>query len=435
MALSPAPLPSPPAPVADARGTPSGTAFVRFPARRIWKVVLAGLAVGTGALLFTSSPEGEQPVSSYASLTQPRTAPAAHNLSAAGTLVLPAGAPSAAPIGPAADIARVINASIPMMPRGSVPATPLLVNSSTGGTLNRERAIDCLAAAGYYEAGTRPADQRAVMQVVLNRVRHSAFPHSVCGVVFQGSERRTGCQFTFTCDGAMQRRQPSAAAWQQARMVAVGMLSGRTEPLVGHATHYHTNWVHPVWSGEMQKIAAVDTHLFFRWRGRAGEPTAFKPLYSGTEPQVPRMSLLSLAHYGNDIPGLEKPTDGAVQFALPEASGPSKNTYAMIGVREALPDLASAPDADVVLVTLDAGADPDSFLRQAEQSCAGKSTCRFLGWTNPARKANQLPISGAANDAMSFSYIRHAAGDPGKARWNCTEFPRGNKAQCLRRGG
>ena len=435
MALTPAPLSVPPVPAAPAYGTPPEAAPASGVARRVWQVALAGLALGIGAILFTGSRESEAPVSNYASLAQPRTASVASGVPAADNLVLPAGAPSDAPIGPAADIARVINASIPMMAQGSVPATPLLVNSSTGGTLNRERAIDCLAAAGYYEAGTRPADQRAVMQVVLNRVRHSAFPHSVCGVVFQGSERQTGCQFTFTCDGALQRRQPSAAAWQQARMVAVGMLSGRTEPLVGHATHYHTNWVHPVWSGEMQKIAAVDTHLFFRWRGRAGEPTAFKPQYSGTEPQVQRMSLLSPAHYGNPIPGLETPTAGAVQLALPEPSGPSKNTYAMIGVREPLPDLASAPDADVILVALDAGADPDSFLRQAEQSCAGKATCRFLGWTNPARKASQIPISGAANDAMSFSYIRHAAGDPGKARWNCAEFPRGNTAQCLRRGG
>lgn len=406
-----------------------------FAGRRLRDVVLVGLAVGLGAVLLTSGRNSDVPGSSYAALSPQRGASSLVEAPATGVLPLPAGAPSAASIGPAADVARVINAAIPLAPQGSAPAMPLLVNSSTGGTLNRERAIDCLAAAGYYEAGTRPADQRAVMQVVLNRVRHNAFPHSVCGVVFQGAERRTGCQFTFTCDGAMARRQPSPAAWQQARLVALGMLSGRTEPLVGHATHFHTDWVHPVWSGEMQKIAAVDTHLFFRWRGRAGEPTAFKPRYSGTEPQISRMSALSFAHYGNELPAAIAPDFGTVQFALPNAPDQARNTYAMVGVREPLPDLASAPDADVILVTLDAGADPDSFLRQAEQSCAGKSTCRFLGWTNPARKASQFPISGAAIDAMSFSYIRQQTGEPGKARWNCAEFPRGSKAQCLRRGG
>jgi spore germination cell wall hydrolase CwlJ-like protein len=140
---------------------------------------------------------------------------------------------------------------------------------------DRERATDCLAATGYYEAGTRAADQRAVMQVVLNRVRHPAFPHSICGVVFQGAERKTGCQFTFACDGSMARRQPSAAIWRQARITASEMLTGQIEPAVGNATHYHTDWVHPAWSSQMNKIAAIDTHLFFRWRGNIGEPQSF----------------------------------------------------------------------------------------------------------------------------------------------------------------
>jgi spore germination cell wall hydrolase CwlJ-like protein len=36
----------------------------------------------------------------------------------------------------------------------------------------------------YYEAGSQDDDgERAVAQVVLNRVRHPAFPASICGVV------------------------------------------------------------------------------------------------------------------------------------------------------------------------------------------------------------------------------------------------------------
>jgi hypothetical protein len=134
------------------------------------------------------------------------------------------------------------------------------------------------------------------MQVILNRMRHSAFPHSVCGVVFQGTERTTGCQFSFTCDGAMLRRTPSPETWRRARMIAMEMLTGRVEPSVGLATHYHTDWVHPVWSGQMQKIAAVSTHLFLRWRGNFGEPRAFTTRYSGSEPLIPKMALLSAAH-------------------------------------------------------------------------------------------------------------------------------------------
>src|SRR3546814_8537741 len=59
------------------------------------------------------------------------------------------------------------------------------------------RALNCMAQAIYYEAANEPENgQRAVAQVVLNRVRHPAFPDSVCGVIYQGSHLTTGCQFT-----------------------------------------------------------------------------------------------------------------------------------------------------------------------------------------------------------------------------------------------
>src|SRR5690606_750773 len=105
----------------------------------------------------------------------------------------------------------------------------------TGGEAALARATDCLAAAMIYEAGDDAVGERAVGQVVLNRLRHPAFPKTVCGVVFQGQERATGCQFTFTCDGAMARR-PSAAAWERARGLASGMLAGDVYKPVGTST-------------------------------------------------------------------------------------------------------------------------------------------------------------------------------------------------------
>ena len=105
-----------------------------------------------------------------------------------------------------------------------------------------------------------------MIQTVLNRVRHPAFPATVCGVVFQGSERSTGCQFTFTCDGAL-ARQPSAAAWARARALAEQALDGAVDERVGNATHYHTDWVVPYWRTSLDKIAQVETHIFDRWRG------------------------------------------------------------------------------------------------------------------------------------------------------------------------
>lgn len=399
-------------------------------ARRRTLPIMLG-SVGLAAILVGNAVDRRVPDPAPSQLSRPaglKIVQAAQGR--AENLMLPPGAPALAPVGPVADIARAINASTPFAMGSMAPARPFL---APAGTTDYLRATDCLAAAGYYEAGTGPEDQRAVMQVVLNRVRHTAFPHSVCGVVFQGSQLRTGCQFTFTCDGAMLRRQPSQTAWRQAQAVAMEMLSGRTDPVVGNATHYHTNWVRPVWSRQMEKIAAVDTHLFFRWPGRAGNSQAFGVRYPGAEPQIGHMAGLSFAHRGEELPPTRAPPASSVALA-PSTSTPLPINNMLTARREPMPDTTRAPDADVILITLDAGADPDSFLRMAEARCAGKATCRFLGWTDPARKASQLPISGAAIDAMSFSYIRQASGDAGKARWNCSEFTRADRTQCLRRG-
>ena len=155
---------------------------------------------------------------------------------------------------------------------------------AAGRGLDRARAEQCLTMAIYYEAATEPDDgQRAVAQVVLNRVAHPAYPNTVCGVVFQGSERSTGCQFTFTCDGSLARR-PAAYWWDRANRVARAALSGYVFAPVGLATHYHTLQVHPSWDMSMQPVITVGAHRFFRWPGAAGLPAAFRVAYSGGEP-------------------------------------------------------------------------------------------------------------------------------------------------------
>jgi hypothetical protein len=140
-----------------------------------------------------------------------------------------------------------------------------------------------LTAAIYYEAASESEDgQRAVAQVVLNRVRHPVYPASVCGVVYQGSERTTGCQFSFTCDGSL-RRTPSAYGWRRARQFAAAALSGKVFEGVGYATHYHTNWVVPYWAKTLDKTTAIGAHIFYRWKGHWGTPAAFRERYSGVE--------------------------------------------------------------------------------------------------------------------------------------------------------
>ena len=153
-----------------------------------------------------------------------------------------------------------------------------------GSPLDHARALQCLTAAIYYEAAMEPdAGQQAVAQVVLNRVMHPSYPNTVCGVVYQGSERATGCQFTFSCDGAM-ARAPSAIYWARARRVAERALAGYVYRPVGTATHYHTTEVSPYWAPSLDYIGTIGAHRFYRWQGAAGRSLAFNARYLGGEP-------------------------------------------------------------------------------------------------------------------------------------------------------
>jgi len=147
------------------------------------------------------------------------------------------------------------------------------------------RALGCLTAAVYYEARSQaPRGQRAVAQVVLNRVRHYAYPSSICGVVFQGPMRSGGgCQFTFTCDGSL-RRPVDDAAWRRAEDVARAALAGDVEPSVGWATHYHADYVRPGWGARLVRVAAFGAHIFYRMPGGAGEAGAFVRRSASLEP-------------------------------------------------------------------------------------------------------------------------------------------------------
>lgn len=141
--------------------------------------------------------------------------------------------------------------------------------------LDASRDLDCLTQAVYYEARGEGRDgMKAVAQVVLNRVRHPAFPKTICGVVFQGAARSSGCQFSFTCSGVM-RGRVNKAAWDRARAVASGAMSGTVFASVGNATHFHTTGVSPAWRGSLVQVSQVGGHLFYRFGGRSGSSGAF----------------------------------------------------------------------------------------------------------------------------------------------------------------
>ena len=129
--------------------------------------------------------------------------------------------------------------------------------------------------------------------MVLNRVRHPAWPDSVCGVVYQGPMRAGGgCQFTFTCDGSLMVR-PSGEAWLRARRLAAEALAGYVHAPVALATHYHANYVFPAWAPRLQAAAVIGAHLFYGLPGAWGQAAAFTDRYAGVEP-FPRPSFTML---------------------------------------------------------------------------------------------------------------------------------------------
>ena len=166
--------------------------------------------------------------------------------------------------------------------RGSPVALSMPMRGAT--ILDQARALQCLTNAIYYEAGNEPEEgQRAVAQVILNRIASGRWPSSVCGVVYQGTERADRlCQFTFSCDGSM-ARIADAASWSRARRIAGRALAGETFAPAGLATFYHTLAVHPPWSGSVRPVAVIGAHIFYRLPGEAGAPAAYRMRYSGSE--------------------------------------------------------------------------------------------------------------------------------------------------------
>ncbi|BBD98558.1 cell wall hydrolase [Sphingobium amiense] len=320
--------------------------------------------------------------------------------------------------------ARAFNAKIPFSRDPNPAARPFLFAGDEG---DFARATDCLAAAQLYEAGDDTVGERAVAQVVLNRVRHPAFPKTVCGVVFQGQERRTGCQFTFTCDGAL-ARVPGAAAWSRAQEIARAALAGKVFQPVGYATHYHTDWVVPYWSGSLDKITAVGTHLFFRWRGWWGTPPAFRFGRTPGEPVVPKIAMLSRAHRAMPGGGLPLPlSEGASALAAhPEQVGMEALGKSVAGVK-----LISIADARSFLVELPRGSAPDRWPELARTFCAGRTQCRIMGWV-AGEAPRQVPLTLADMAAMRFSYIHDAGSGLQRALWNCARTPRANRNDCMR---
>lgn len=305
--------------------------------------------------------------------------------------------------------ARKKNAAIPFSTERLVPSAPFLF---AGTAQSRARAVDCLALAAMAEAGASAQGQRAVIQVILNRVRDPAFAKSICGVVFEGSDRATGCQFTFTCDGSLARRY-SPDAWSRARARAADALNGQVFAEVGTATHYHTDWVHPYWSGTLVKLAQIDTHIFFRWPGRSGRGT-HGSLYSVEEPAIALLAYLPAHSDAGEVALALTHTDSNGSSA---AASTQKVVYNGDGG---------------AFVLLEASQSAASASELARRICAGRQSCKVLGWFEGGALPSGYPVPARHRAQLAFSYFRGGR-DEEIILFDCSKFFDVGPRDCLPR--
>jgi spore germination cell wall hydrolase CwlJ-like protein len=211
--------------------------------------------------------------------------------------------------------------------------------------IRRERDLDCLTDAIYYEArGETHRGQQAVATVVLNRVKSPSFPKTVCGVVFQRAN--SGCQFSFACDGSM-RHGREADAWVDARHIAARALSGYVLRDVGSATHFHTIDVAPGWGPKMLRVAQVGLHVFYRFNPHAGD------VQTASAPEHAIFTALP-APEGKDQPQLRL---AAAIVQKPEAQAPQ-----------------AAPAKDAKPVVKPPAAPPQGVSKTAEPELSGQKS-------------------------------------------------------------
>lgn len=265
-------------------------ADVRQGSSKSLKLLLLGLALVAAVILFASSNDRlsrfvDGVVASWTA--DPVETTKAAKKRAIAKLITETETDSIVPTAEGADaVAR--NALLPMSTLPVEAARPFIMPTiSLAQSTNAQR---CLTQAIYYEAATESdAGKAAVAQVILNRMKHPAYPNTVCGVIYQGSSR-PGCQFSFACDGSM-RRPPVPALWRRSAEIARAALSGHVEASVGMATHYHANYVLPRWAPKLTKIEQIGAHIFYRWPGSWGKPRAFSDAYAGAE-WIPAFSQL-----------------------------------------------------------------------------------------------------------------------------------------------
>lgn len=130
-------------------------------------------------------------------------------------------------------------------------------NESRTLTANLDPELECMAKVVRHEAANQSRKgQRAVAEIMMNRVRSGRFPGTVCGVANQPG------QFFNTANYNPRR---DTREWQTAVEVSREVMAGQGENVAEGAYFYHAAYQAPTrFFRGRQQVLAMGDHIFYR---------------------------------------------------------------------------------------------------------------------------------------------------------------------------
>lgn len=125
-----------------------------------------------------------------------------------------------------------------------------------------ENEFLCLAKNIFYEARNQSVEGKtAIADVTLNRVAHSRYPDTICGVVKQPY------QFSWYTKKKMIAPIPenviASNAWKESKKVARRAVVNRNTVVPPNVMYFHAVYVKPSWAQSMKRVSRIDDHIFY----------------------------------------------------------------------------------------------------------------------------------------------------------------------------
>jgi len=131
------------------------------------------------------------------------------------------------------------------------------------------KELKCLADNIYHEArGENKEGWIAVAHVTINRTKSKQWSRSICGVVYEGSNKKTGCQFSWTCDKRISKKIKEQKVYAEIYLIAYEVMIGLHPDSTANSKFYHTVSIRPYWSKSKEIFSEViiGQHKFYSFK-------------------------------------------------------------------------------------------------------------------------------------------------------------------------